>query len=187
MGKRDELYFLNGMVDYDEAYIGKATQHEVQKCLKRGKGDLNQAIVALASGSTPLEDPELGKKSPHCGFFKMKVLNDVTKESVEHFVEEDVTPKTVLFTDKNTACYNLERLVDEHIKIKSSSDSIKGDLNWVHVAISNLKKNLLVINHMVSEKYLQKYLNEFVYKLNRRYFGEKLFNRLFIASKYPNV
>ncbi|MDR2962323.1 MAG: IS1595 family transposase, partial [Bacteroidales bacterium] len=31
-------------------------------------------------------------------------------------------------------------------------------------------------------KYLQLYLNEFVYKLNRRYFGEHLFDRLIVAS-----
>jgi hypothetical protein len=40
---------------------------------------------------------------------------------------------------------------------------------------------------MVSEKYLQKYLDEFAYKLNRRYFGEKLFDRLIIAAVYPYV
>jgi hypothetical protein len=117
----------------------------------------------------------------------MRVLQEVTKESVEQFVADAVTPKSVLFTDKNTAYYNLERLVEEHFKVKPSPDSTKGDLNWVHVAISNLKKNLLRIYHMVSEKYLQNYLNEFVYKLNRRYFGEKLFNRLIVASIYPYV
>ena len=187
MGKRDDLYFLKGMVEYDEGYVRKATQHEVQKRLKRGKGSQNHAIVAVASESTPLEDPDSGIKSRHCGFFKMKVLHDVTKESVEEFVAETVTSKSVLFTDKNTSYYNLERLVEEHVKVKSSPDSTKGDLNWVHVAISNLKKNLLGIYHMVSEKYLQNYLNEFVYKLNRRYFGEKLFNRLIVASIYPYV
>ena len=31
-------------------------------------------------------------------------------------------------------------------------------------------------------KYLQLYLNEFIYKLNRRYFGDKLFDRLVIAN-----
>lgn len=36
MGKRDDLYFLKGMVFYDEAYVRKATQHEVQKRLKGG-------------------------------------------------------------------------------------------------------------------------------------------------------
>jgi len=187
MGKRDDLYLLKGMVEYDEAYVEKATRKEVQERLKRGKGSQKQAIVAVASESTPLEDPTTGKRSRHCGFFKMKVLTDVTKETVEQFVEESIERESVLFTDKNTAYVNLERLVEEHIKIKSSPDSTKGALNWVHVAISNLKRNLLGIYHMVSEKYLQNYLNEFVYKLNRRYFGEKLFNRLIVAAIYPYV
>lgn len=38
---------------------------------------------------------------------------------------------------------------------------------------------------MVSDKYLQIYLDEFLYKLNLRYFDEKLFNWLIIASVYP--
>jgi hypothetical protein len=134
-----------------------------------------------------LEDPDSGSKSRHCGFFKMKILKDVTSESVEGFIADSLNPKSVLFTDKNPAYVNLEKMVENHIKVKSSASTTKGDLNWVHVAISNLKKNLLGIYHMVSEKYLQNYLDEFVYKLNRRYFGEKLFDRLIIASIYPYV
>lgn len=187
MGQRDDLYLLKGMVEYDEAYVEKATRKEIQERLRRGKGSQKQAIVAVASESTPLEDPLSGKKGSHCGFFKMKVLGNVTKESVEHFVEESVDPSSVLFTDKNTAYVNLEKLVEKHIKVKSSLGSANGELNWVHTAISNLKKNLLGIYHMVSEKYLQNYLNEFAYKLNRRYFGEKLFDRLIIAAVYPYV
>jgi len=39
------------------------------------------------------------------------------------------------------------------------------------------------LEHIIkSKKYLQLYLNEFICKLNRRYFGEKLFDRLVIAS-----
>ncbi|MDG1728722.1 MAG: IS1595 family transposase, partial [Algibacter sp.] len=34
----------------------------------------------------------------------------------------------------------------------------------------------------IKGKYLQLYLNEFVYKLNRRYFGDQLFDRLVIAN-----
>jgi hypothetical protein len=106
---------------------------------------------------------------------------------VEGFVKESIDPKSVLFTDKNPAYVNLEKMVENHIKVKSSYESANGDLNWVHTAISNLKRNLLGIYHMVSEKHLQSYLNEFAYKLNRRYFGDKLFERLFIASVYPYV
>ncbi len=78
-------------------------------------------------------------------------------------------------------------MVEDYIKVKSSPDTTKGDLNWVHIAISNLKKNLLGMYHMVSEKYLQNYFDEFVFKLNRRYYGEILFNRLIVASVYPYV
>ncbi|MFC3414100.1 IS1595-like element ISAhi1 family transposase [Algoriphagus hitonicola] len=187
MGKRDDLYLLKGMVEYDEAYVEKATKKVVQERLKRGKGSQKQAIVAVASESTPLEDPLSGKMSSHCGFLKMKALGDVTRESVEEFVKESIDSKSALFTDKNAAYVNLEKMVEQHIKVKSTSESTNGALNWVHTAISNLKKNLLGIYHMVSEKYLQNYLNEFTYKLNRRYFGEKLFNRLIIASVYPYV
>ena len=187
MGKRDDLYLLNGMVEYDEAYVEKATKRMVQDRLKRGKGSQKQAIVAVASESTPLEDPLSGKKGRHCGFFKLKVLGDVTRESVEVFVKESIDPKSGLFTDKNPAYVNLEKMVENHITVKSSYESANGDLNWVHTAISNLKRNLLGIYHMVSEKHLQSYLNEFAYKLNRRYFGDKLFDRLFIASVYPYV
>jgi hypothetical protein len=42
MGKRDDLYFLKGMVEFDEGYVRKATQQEVQKRLNRGKGRPNQ-------------------------------------------------------------------------------------------------------------------------------------------------
>jgi hypothetical protein len=55
-------------------------------------------------------------------------------------------------------------------------------LRWVHIAISNAKSNFLGNFHKIKGKHLQLYLNEFVYKLNRRYFEEKLFDRLVIAS-----
>jgi len=38
---------------------------------------------------------------------------------------------------------------------------------------------------MITERMMQNYLDEFCYKLNRRYFGQKLFDRLNIASIYP--
>lgn len=132
------------MVEYDEGYVEKATKKVVQEPLKRGKGSKKQAIVAVASKSTPLEDPLSGKKSSHCGFLKMKMLGDVTRESVKEFVKEFIDSKAVLFTDKKEAYVNL-MMVGQHIKVKSTTESTNRVLNWVHTAISNLKKNLLRI------------------------------------------
>ena len=65
---------------------------------------------------------------------------------------------------------------------KSSLTTTKETLKWVHITISNAKRNFVGTYHKIKKKYLQLYLNEFVYKLNRRYFGEKIFERLVIAN-----
>jgi len=60
-------------------------------------------------------------------------------------------------------------------------------LPWVHIAISNAKRLLLYIHNNMESKYLQSYLNEFCYKYNRRYFGDKLFDSLLIdCVSYKN-
>lgn len=64
---------------------------------------------------------------------------------------------------------------------KSTQETAKKYLKWVHIAISNAKRNLLGIYHKVKGKYLQLYLDEFYYKLNRQYFRENLFDRLVLA------
>ncbi len=65
---------------------------------------------------------------------------------------------------------------------KSDKHTTKETLCYVHIAISNAERNFLENHHKIKREYLQFYLNEFVYKLNRRYFGERLFDRLIIAS-----
>jgi predicted translin family RNA/ssDNA-binding protein len=117
----------------------------------------------------------------------MEVLNKVDSENVNQFIKRNTDGDVVLFTDKNTAYVNLEKVVNTHFTVAAGKEETNDTLRWVHKAISNLKRNLLGIYHMVTYKYLQNYLNEFVYKLNRRYFGEKLFERLIIASIHPYV
>ncbi|WP_143755898.1 transposase, partial [Kaistella haifensis] len=72
--------------------------------------------------------------------------------------------------------------VELHITEKSDKETTNETLKWVHITISNAKRNLLGNYHKIKRKYLQLYLNEFIYKLNRRYFGDKLFERLIIAN-----
>ena len=68
MGQRDGKYGLRDMVEFDEAYISKAT--EKGKRLKRGKGSQGKKNVAVMAESVPLEDLETGKRSSQCRFFK---------------------------------------------------------------------------------------------------------------------
>jgi len=132
--------------------------------------------------STPLEDIENGEVSSHCRYFKMKVLDSHQKSEINDVVIEYINENAVIFSDKSTSYVDFSELIDTHITSKSDKEVTKKTLKWVHIAISNAKRNLLGVYHMIKGKYLQAYLNEFCYKLNRRYFGKRLFDRLVIAT-----
>lgn len=117
----------------------------------------------------------------------MEVLGKIDAEHVNKFIKKNADGDIVLFTDKNTAYVDISDIVDTHYVVISDKVSVNETLKWVHKGISNLKKKLLGIHHMITYKYLQNYLNEFVYILNRRYFGEKLFDRMVIAAVHPYV
>jgi hypothetical protein len=51
----------------------------------------------------------------------------------------------------------------------------------VHITIGNAKRDLQKF-HKIKRKYLQFDLNEFIYKLNRKYFGDRMLAKLAIAS-----
>ncbi len=55
-------------------------------------------------------------------------------------------------------------------------------LPWVHTMVSNAKRTFAGIHHLMQADYIQNYLDEFCYKVNRRYFGQNIFEILLIAS-----
>lgn len=180
MGKRDNLYQLSGSVEFDEGYFEQATAEGTK--LKRGRGSQRQSKVAVMAESTPLEDLETGRTSSQCRYFKMKTLESHEKTPANEIVVEYIHEKAVIFSDQSTSYVDFAELVEMHVTEKSSQETTKTTLKWVHITISNAKRNLLGVYHMIKGKYLQAYLNEFCYKLNRRYFGKRLFDRLVIAT-----
>jgi uncharacterized protein YozE (UPF0346 family) len=179
MGKRDSLYQLEGAIEFDEGYFEKATSQKVK--LKRGRGSQRQINVAVMAESTPLENIETGVKSSQCRYFKMTVLHNHKANTINDLVEESFEEKSIVFSDKSTSYVDISDYVETHMTEKSDNQVTKTTLKWVHIAISNAKRTLLGVFHKIKGKYLQAYLDEFCYKLNRRYFGEKLFDRLAIA------
>ncbi|MXW54577.1 MAG: transposase [Gammaproteobacteria bacterium] len=71
--------------------------------------------------------------------------------------------------------------LEEGIEIESQATSpskVDGWLPKVHTAIANLKRFLPSTFHGVSSPKLQKYLGEFVYRYNRRFWEPQLPHRL---------
>jgi hypothetical protein len=186
MGQRDNRYSLEDMIEIDDAFFETETSAKEKQELKRGRGSKKQTQALVAVESTPLEDPVLGEKSSSCRFFKMKVCNSFTAEHTDEIITAIIGENAVVTTDKSTSYVNISKYVEVHVQEKSTKETTKNVLKWAHIAISNAKRAFLGIYHKIKAKYLQAYLDEFVYKLNRRYFGENLFQRLCIALSSSN-
>lgn len=182
MGKRDARYTLEGMMAMDEGYF-TVESGQVEKAEgKRGRGAAGKQDVMVMAESAPLEDPRIGEKSKQVRYFKAKVLPGHTSQAVDGAIRESLEGRSIVFTDKSTSYVDIADLVELHVTEKSNKETTGDTLKWAHIFISNAKRNLLGNYHKIKGKYLQLYLNEFVYKLNRRYFGERIFDRIVIAD-----
>jgi len=187
MGDRDDRYTLEGMIEMDEGYFTIEASEQDHKAQKAGRGSKTKSNVMLIAESTVLEDIDTGKIERQCRYFKAKVLTNHKADQTDGTFESAITDdQTIVFTDKSTSYVNIADYVEIHMSEKSGEQTTKETLKWVHIAISNAKRNFVGTYHKIKAKYLQLYLNEFVYKLNRRYFGERIFDRLVIASITAN-
>ena len=152
--------------------------------IKSGRGTQKQSKVAVMADPTILEDPESGKLNKSCRHFKMKKIKNLEAKTAQALIKEYIDSDSVLQTDKSTTFSDLSDCINVHVREISGTKECNFYLKLVHKAISNLKKHLQTY-HMISERMMQNYLDEFCYKLNRRYFGEKLFDRLIVAAIYP--
>ena len=116
----------------------------------------------------------------------MRIVNDMKADTVTGIVKKYVDSQAVITSDDSTSYKNLKQIVKSHDTQVVKTEDLPKILPWMNIAIGNVKRLLLDTHYQLKKEYLQYYLNEFCYKFNRRYFGEKLFDRLvMVAVRYP--
>ena len=184
MGKRDSLYELNNVIEADDAFfVAGDAEKDKKEALKRGRGSQNQAsvLVMVESAPNPGQDKAY-KKNRAMGYAKMLVMNELKANDIDQEVEMAINPAATVLTDGYTGYVGLKDIVFEHMPMVVPPKEAHIKLPWVHTVISNAKRGILGIHHSVTKEYLQNYLNEFCYKLNRRNFKTDLFDRMIIAA-----
>ena len=183
MGARDESYQLKGVIELDDGFFSIDTKEEDKdQQLKRGRGSQRKSKVLVMAESEPVDGVTTKKGKPRkVGHIKMLVMGDLKSETVTQLVEKNVSDDAKIDSDDSTSYNKLAEVVVGHKPQVVAKEEINKVLPWVHLAISNAKRMLLDVYHHMNPLYLQYYLNEFCYKFNRRYFGEKLFDRLMVA------
>lgn len=188
MGKRDGEYVLAGRIELDEGYFStEAPSEEKDKPLKRGRGSQKKSKVLVMAESEMVERPQEGKKPRRVGYLKMKVIGDLKRKTINAAVKGLASNATEIDTDDSTSYVDLKDYVPRHNSQVIPKEKVGEILPWVHIAISNAKRQLINTYHDIKPEFLQNYLDEFCYKFNRRYYGEALFNRLLVACvSYKN-
>jgi len=145
---------LTKEVEVDETYIGG---HETGK---RGRGAKGKTAVAIAVETT-------GEKKHTMGRAYLKTIPQVTQDELKHFLHSHVTKGVPVRTDGLHVYNFVGQEYRHHRVVLAKKENAAELLPKVHIVISNLKMWLRGTYHALPQKYLQNYLNEFVFRFNR--------------------
>lgn len=168
MGKRDENYSLDGIVQLDEAYFGGPKG-------KQGRG--TEKTVAFVAVSTVISD----KQAVIPMFAKIRISDKLSKETATDFVTEAITPGSMIVTDYFKIYNSMITKGFDHQQYLSGTPECDEALDWTHILISNAKTFILGTYHGLAKRYLQAYFDEFCFRFNRRQSISQLFSRLLNA------
>jgi len=142
---------LRGLVEVDETYIGGPKEG------KRGRGAAGKALVAAA-----LEVLDEGEKKERAGRLRLRIIPDASAASLHGFIQDAVGPGATIRTDDWSGYEGVPRHGYVHQIVGPK------EVEHIHRTFGNLKTWLEGTHHGVSRKHLQAYLNEFVFRHNRR-------------------
>jgi transposase-like protein len=151
----DQNGFLCGIVEADKAYFGgkEANKHERKK-LKAGRGAVGKIAV-------------LGMRE-RGGRVEGVVVLSTDALTVQAEVNNAVKPGSVLFTDEHGAYQGLGQQFYHSVVNHSAKEFVNGmaHTNGIESVWAVLKRGFYGTYHSFSAKHLQRYIDEFSFRLN---------------------
>ena len=163
---------LLGEVEVDETYVGG--KHS-------GKRGCGAGARTVAVGMVERK-----------GNARVVVTPDVTANTLLPIIQEHIPaePGTVIYTDEFRSDKRLVSMGYDHEVVKhSAKEYVAGNahMNNVEGLLSNVKRGIDGVNHAVSPKYLQGYLDNYVFRRNHRKDKQPMFvtlSRRVTAKRY---
>lgn len=165
MKDRDDNYKLTGVIEVDDAFFGGGPTGG-----KIGRGTLKTPVIV-----------EVSTHGETVGFARMTVVDKIDSDNIKSVLLAGVTKGQTIKSDGLKAYQKATKDNFVHDRRVGYGPENKKNLPWVHILISNAKAFLLGTFHGVSKKHLQRYLDEFCYRFNRRTWQGQLFDRLITA------
>ena len=152
-------------VEVDEAFVGGKTRG-------KGRGVTDAPLVIAAVEVRTRVHPKSGRRRVYAGRLRLRQIVSREREECEAFVKDNIYVGSVVRTDGWKGYDYLRAFGYKHESVVLDHDAAKIDehLPLVHVVFSNLKTWLRGTHHGVSPQHLQTYLNEYVFRFNRRFY-----------------
>jgi transposase-like protein len=166
MGEREGNHYLSGIVEMDEAFFGAPSVGG-----KRGRGT-DKTPVLVSVSLSPEEKPRMAR---------MKVADAVDGAAVEDFLCDHVIKGSEIRTDGLNIYNGVSGIGYTHTRKIYDAKNQPEHLHWLHIIVSNVKSFIDGTYHGLDIKHLQRYLDEFCYRFNRRWAENGLFSRLLFA------
>jgi transposase-like protein len=151
---RPERDRISGTVEVDETYVGGV------EAGRRG-GRQRDSSKSIVVGAVEVR----GRGS---GRIRLAVVEDLSAASLGRFVEASVQPGSTLLTDGWQGYAPLRKIYDHRSSTVGHPKQAAQLFPRVHRTFSNLKTWLKGTHHGVSPKHLPHYVDEFVFRFNRR-------------------
>jgi transposase-like protein len=150
---------LRGAVEIDDTWVG-GIQAGV-----RGSRQLKGRRAALVLAAVE-------KRGTNSGRIRMAVLPDLKATTINDFLSQNVAPGSTIFTDGLKTFTGLDEIFQHAPRTQPLRSELhqgaKSVVPLADRAIGNLQQWLLGTHHRVSRAQLQVYLDEFVFRHNRR-------------------
>jgi hypothetical protein len=177
------------IVEVDEAEVGGQTRGE-------GRGVHHMATVVGAVEVRRGDPEEIRRKherrrtkhaggkpvrgETYAGRLRLRHVPNRGALALTTFVQESVAAGTTVRTDGWQAYDALKRLGYDHERTVTGGapEIIEAALPLIHLVFSNLQTWIRGTHHGVSHRHLQAYLNEYMFRFNRRFYPMGMFNSL---------
>jgi hypothetical protein len=173
-------------IEIDECLLGGETRgegrgvhHKVTvigavEVRTRKKGEKRVATRGGAhSGGIP------AKKNVYAGRLRLQAIPDKSAKSLTTFVRHNISPGAAVRSDGWQGYGDLTKMGYDHHPLVMDGDPEKAEahLPMIHLVFSNLKTWVLGTHHgRIEPRHVQAYLNEYVFRFNRRFYPMTAFN-----------
>lgn len=158
-----QMFPLTGDAEADETLIGGT------RTGKRGRGATGKIPVAAV---VETDGKTMGRAY-------LETIDAATTENLTSFLSRNLSPGVKVTTD-GFLSYGFLSANFQHIPCIRSKRNDDDTLPKVHILIANLKMWLRGTYNGLPSKHLQHYLDEFIFRFNRRWKLENIFDKLLV-------